>query len=107
MQIVIWLAFGLGAAIALVNIYFSAVCTLAHRLREGLWPPVIPVGIPVIGTFLLLAVMVFQTRSDMLLIAAAVLALIDTGGPLFLLAFVRYRRRRRRQREALVRLTQT
>jgi hypothetical protein len=96
-------SFILGAVIALINGYSSAVCTLAHRLREGVWPPVVPVGIPVIGTLLLLTVIVLSPSGSLLAITAALLALIDTGGPLFMLAFVRYRRRRRQQRETALR----
>ncbi len=107
MQTLIWITFALGALIALVNIYFSAICTLAHRLREGAWPPVVPVGIPVIGTMLLLAVILLEPSGGLVSIAAALLALIDTGGPLFMLVFVRYRRRRRLEREAALRVTQS
>jgi len=100
MDILIWILFAAGALLALVNIYASAVCTLAHRLREGHWPPVVPVGIPVLGTALLLSVIVLTPSGSLLALVAALLALLDTGGPLFTLAFVRYRRRRRRTREA-------
>ncbi len=99
METLIWIAFVLGAGFALVNIYFSAVCTLAHRLREGHWPPVVPMGIPVVGTLHLLTVMLWAPTPAVRLIAA-LLALLDTGGPIFMLAFVRYRRRRRLEREA-------
>lgn len=94
----------LGTAIALVNMYFSAICTLAHRLREGHWPPVVPVGIPVVGTALLLLAMLLAPSGSGILPIAAVLALVDTGGPLFTLAFVRYRRRRRLSRAESMRL---
>jgi hypothetical protein len=96
-------ALALGAAIALINIYFSAICTLTYRLREGHWPPVVPVGIPVAGTVLLLAVLLLAPGGGLLSVLAALLALLDTGGPLFMLAFVRYRRQRRLQREAALR----
>jgi hypothetical protein len=103
MYTLILVAFALGAAIALINIYFSAICTLTHRLREGHWPPVVPIGIPVAGTVLLLAVILLAPGGGLLSVLAALLALLDTGGPLFMLAFVRYRRRRRLQREAALR----
>ena len=107
MQTLIWITFALGALIVLVNIYFSAACTLAHRVREGVWPPVVPVGIPAIGTLLLLAVILLEQSGSLMSISAALLALVDTGGPLFMLAFVRYRRRRRLEREAALRVTQS
>ncbi len=95
------IAFVLGAGFALMNIYFSAICTLAHRVREGHWPPVVPMGIPVVGTLLLLAVILLARGGGWLPMTAALLALLDTGGPLFMLAFVRYRRQRRLRQEAL------
>ena len=101
LPVLVLIAFGLGAGFALMNIYFSAICTLSHRLREGHWPPVVPMGIPMVGTLLLLSVIVFAEGGGWMPMAAALLALLDTGGPLFMLAFVRYRRQRRLQQEAL------
>ncbi len=100
MTVLAWTLLLAGAAIALVNIYFSAVCTLAHRLREGHWPPVVPVGIPVVGTVLLLLAMLLAPALSWFQPLAGLLALLDTGGPLFVLAFVRYRRRRAQERVA-------
>lgn len=93
--------FLLGSAIALVNVYFSAVCTLAYRLREGHWPPVVPVGIPAIGTLLLVLAALLAPSGSLILPLAALLALADTGGPLFVLMFVRYRRRRAREKRSV------
>ncbi len=98
MNVLAWTLLLAGAAIALVNIYFSAVCTLAHRLREGHWPPVVPMGIPVVGTVLLLMAMLLAPPLAWFAPLACVLALLDTGGPVFVLAFVRYRRRRALER---------
>ncbi len=96
-------ALSLGAAIVLINMYSSAICTITHRLREGHWPPVVPVGIPVAGTVLLLGVILVAPGGSMMAVTAALLALLDTGGPLFMLALVRYRRRHRLQRRPALR----
>lgn len=91
--------FVLGAVIALINIYYSVLCSLAHRLREGQWPATIPVGIPVAGTVLLLTSFVLAPTGSPLSFFAALLALLDTGGPLFFFALARSRRRHREQSE--------
>ncbi|MFA5683347.1 MAG: hypothetical protein WCZ65_00735 [Lysobacteraceae bacterium] len=90
------LLFLAGAFVAGLNFHFSALCTLTFRLREGHWPPVVPVGIPALGTALLLGAILLAGAGSGITLVAGLLALADTGGPLFVLAFVRYRRRRAR-----------
>ncbi|GIX36055.1 MAG: hypothetical protein KatS3mg126_1834 [Lysobacteraceae bacterium] len=84
----------LGGLLVVANLAWSALAVTAHRLREGRLPDRLPLGIPLLGTACLLLGWTTCPLPAPLGLGVALLALLDSGGPLALLAdALLYRRR--------------
>jgi hypothetical protein len=83
---------GFGAMMTLVNVHYSALALVVHRLRNGRLPREVQLGVPLLGTLSLLAALALGQEDGMVVGCATALMLIDTGGPVWI-AVVLLRRR--------------
>jgi hypothetical protein len=91
-------ALGLALLLVAVNLNYSLLALVVHRLREGRWPLDLPLGIPALGTLLIFAAWWSLPDSHVAHSLLLLLLLIDSGGPLAWLVAHQLRRRRKGQR---------
>lgn len=90
-------ALGLSILVVTINLHYSLLAMLIHRLREGCWPTLLPLGIPLLGAFAIFAAWWSLPPSHAAHSLLLVLLLLDSGGPLaWLIALLQRRRRRGR-----------
>lgn len=91
-------ALGLSLLVIAINLNYSLLSLLMHRLREGRWPLALPLGIPALGTLCIVVAWLSLPPSHTAHSLLLLLLLFDTGGPLAWLIALALRRRREEAR---------
>lgn len=99
-------ALSLSVLLVAINLNYSLLALVVHRLREGRWPLALPLGIPALGTLCIAIAWISLPPSHAAHSLLLLLLLFDTGGPLaWLIALALKRRREEAQRRPATALT--
>lgn len=86
----------LSILLVALNLNYSLLALLVHRLREGHWPLALPLGIPALGTLCIILAWWSLPPSHDAHSLLLLLLLLDSGGPLAWLVALALRRHQRR-----------
>ena len=99
-------ALGLAILLVAINLNYSLLALVIHRLREGRWPLALPLGVPALGTLCIAVAWWSLPAGHAAHSVLLLLLLLDTGGPLaWLTAYALRRRREGVRRRPLASLT--